>query len=102
MRHVAVPLLRRAAPSALDRLREVTEQHGATLAPRLTIYPEMADDPDRWLDPAMWLPARSLCRRGPRPGRPGGPLPPACERHPWQRRRRRRRARQWALDRLAI
>ena len=53
MRHVAVPLLRRAAPSALDRLREVTEQHGATFAPRLTIYPEMADDPERWLEPAM-------------------------------------------------
>jgi len=27
----------------------VTEQHGAALAPRLTIYPEMAADPERWL-----------------------------------------------------
>ncbi len=40
----------------LDRLREVTEQHGATLAPRLTIYPEMAADPEPWLDPAMRFP----------------------------------------------
>ena len=61
MRHVAVPLMRRAAPSALDRLREVTEQHGATLAPRLTIYPEMAADPERWLDSAMWFPVLDRC-----------------------------------------
>ena len=26
------------------------------LAPRLTIYPEYAADPDRWLDPAMRFP----------------------------------------------
>ncbi len=37
----------------LDRLRAVTEAHGCTLAPRLTIYPERALRPDRWLDPAV-------------------------------------------------
>jgi len=36
----------------LDRLREVTEAHGHVLAPRLTIYPEFALEPGRWLDPA--------------------------------------------------
>jgi FO synthase len=39
----------RAWPS-LDRLREVTEARGHTLAPRLTLYPEFVLDPDRWLD----------------------------------------------------
>jgi FO synthase len=38
---------------ALDRLREVTEQAGFALAPRLTIYPGYAAAPARWLDPAM-------------------------------------------------
>ncbi|HEX2063412.1 MAG TPA: 5-amino-6-(D-ribitylamino)uracil--L-tyrosine 4-hydroxyphenyl transferase CofH, partial [Acidimicrobiales bacterium] len=37
----------------LDRLRLVTEARGFTLAPRLTIYPEMAMAPERWLSPAM-------------------------------------------------
>ena len=37
----------------LDRLREVTEARGYTLAPRLTIHPEWAADPERWLDPGM-------------------------------------------------
>ena len=37
----------------LDRLREVTEAAGCTLAPRLTIYPSYALNPQRWLDPAM-------------------------------------------------
>jgi FO synthase len=32
-----------------DRLREVTEGRGFELAPRLTIYPEYATDPERWL-----------------------------------------------------
>jgi len=41
---------------ALDRLREVTEAHGHVLAPRLTIYPEWASDPERWLDPAVRFP----------------------------------------------
>src|SRR5207249_4260489 len=38
---------------AIDRLREVTEAAGFSLAPRLTIYPEFALDARRWLDPAM-------------------------------------------------
>jgi len=37
---------------ALSTLRSATEEAGHTLAPRLTIYPEFALDPDRWLDPA--------------------------------------------------
>jgi FO synthase len=41
---------------ALDRLREVTEARGFALAPRLTIYPEYALAPDRWLDPALRFP----------------------------------------------
>jgi FO synthase len=40
----------------LDRLREVTEAAGHTLAPRLTIYPEYALDPQRWLDPGLRFP----------------------------------------------
>src|SRR5215213_553465 len=38
---------------ALERLRQVTEAAGMILAPRLTIYPEFAADPDRWLDPGL-------------------------------------------------
>jgi FO synthase len=38
---------------ALERLETVTEAAGHTLAPRLTIYPGYALDPERWLDPAM-------------------------------------------------
>src|SRR4030095_13418869 len=41
----------------LERLRAVTEDAGMTLAPRLTIYPEFAADPGRWLDPELPLPA---------------------------------------------
>jgi len=41
---------------ALDILREVTEARGGTLAPRLTIYPDYAAEPTRWLDPAMRFP----------------------------------------------
>ncbi|MFM8528358.1 MAG: 7,8-didemethyl-8-hydroxy-5-deazariboflavin synthase CofG, partial [Ilumatobacteraceae bacterium] len=41
---------------ALDILREVTEARGETLAPRLTIYPEYAGEPSRWLDAAMRFP----------------------------------------------
>jgi FO synthase len=41
---------------ALDRLRAVTEARGFVLAPRLTIYPTYALDPERWLDPAMRFP----------------------------------------------
>ena len=40
----------------LERLREVTESAGYTLAPRLTIYPEHAADPERWLDEALRFP----------------------------------------------
>ncbi|MBI3256235.1 MAG: 5-amino-6-(D-ribitylamino)uracil--L-tyrosine 4-hydroxyphenyl transferase CofH [Actinobacteria bacterium] len=40
----------------LDRLREVTEAHGHTLAPRLTVYPAWARQPDRWLDEALRFP----------------------------------------------
>ncbi len=35
---------------SLDRLRATTEARGFTLAPRLTVYPEYASAPDRWLD----------------------------------------------------
>ena len=34
---------------ALDRLREVSGDRGFDLAPRLTIYPEFAIDPSRWV-----------------------------------------------------
>jgi FO synthase len=35
----------------LDDLRQVAESRGLALVPRLTIYPEFALDPQRWLDP---------------------------------------------------
>ena len=38
---------------ARDLLREATEAAGFELAPRLTIYPHLAVDPERWLDEAM-------------------------------------------------
>jgi len=41
---------------ALDGLRAATEAAGHTLAPRLTVYPSFALDPDRWLDPALRFP----------------------------------------------
>src|SRR5207244_2982109 len=37
----------------VERLRQVTEARGFTLAPRLTIHPSFAAAADRWLDPAM-------------------------------------------------
>ena len=41
----------------LDRLRDVTEARGFTLAPRLTAYPEFITDkltgPERWIDPSL-------------------------------------------------
>jgi 7,8-didemethyl-8-hydroxy-5-deazariboflavin synthase CofH subunit/7,8-didemethyl-8-hydroxy-5-deazariboflavin synthase CofG subunit len=40
----------------LDRLREVTEAAGFALAPRLTVYPEFAADPGRFIDEAMRFP----------------------------------------------
>jgi FO synthase len=42
----------RAWPS-LERLREVTEAAGHCLAPRLTVYPEFALCPERWLDASL-------------------------------------------------
>ena len=41
---------------AIDRLRAATEARGFTLAPRLTIYPEYALAPQRWLADAMRFP----------------------------------------------
>jgi FO synthase len=41
---------------ALERLTAVTHNAGFTLVPRLTIYPEYATNPSRWLDPAMQFP----------------------------------------------
>ncbi len=41
---------------ALGILRGATEAAGFTLAPRLTLYPSFALDPDRWLDDAMRFP----------------------------------------------
>ncbi len=38
---------------ALEVLRNVTEAAGFTLAPRLTLYPEFALDPSRWLEEPM-------------------------------------------------
>ncbi|MEY4129956.1 MAG: 7,8-didemethyl-8-hydroxy-5-deazariboflavin synthase subunit CofH [Actinomycetota bacterium] len=37
----------------LDRLRDVTESRGFTLAPRLTIHPEFAAQSERWLDEGL-------------------------------------------------
>lgn len=56
---------------ALAVLRSATEDAGHTLAPRLTVYPEFALDPERWLDPATRFPvldrsdADGLCRDDP-------------------------------------
>jgi FO synthase len=41
---------------ALDALRRVTERQGYALVPRLTVYPEFALQPERWLDPATRFP----------------------------------------------
>ena len=41
---------------ALDRLRAATEAAGKALAPRLTVYPEYADDPETWLHPDVRFP----------------------------------------------
>ena len=38
---------------AVDVLRTATEAAGFSLAPRLTVYPSHALDPERWLDPAL-------------------------------------------------
>jgi FO synthase len=41
---------------ALAVLREATEAAGHVLAPRLTVYPTFALDPERWLHPALRFP----------------------------------------------
>jgi FO synthase len=41
---------------AVERLREVSEARGFTLAPRLTIYPEFTRDPARWIHPDLRFP----------------------------------------------
>ena len=41
---------------AIEVLREATEDRGLALAPRLTIYPEYAAEPARWLDEATAFP----------------------------------------------
>ncbi|HEX6476220.1 MAG TPA: 5-amino-6-(D-ribitylamino)uracil--L-tyrosine 4-hydroxyphenyl transferase CofH, partial [Acidimicrobiales bacterium] len=41
---------------AVEALRRTTESRGFALAARLTIYPEYALAPERWLDPAMRFP----------------------------------------------
>ncbi|MFP3901073.1 MAG: bifunctional FO biosynthesis protein CofGH [Acidimicrobiia bacterium] len=41
---------------ALDRLRAETEARGFALAPRLTVYPEVVADAERWLDPTLVFP----------------------------------------------
>ena len=41
---------------ALGILRGATEAAGFTLAPRLTLYPSFAHDPDRWLDDSLRFP----------------------------------------------
>ncbi len=38
---------------AVERLREVTESRGFSLASRLTVYPEFAAEPKRWCDPGL-------------------------------------------------
>jgi len=40
----------------VDALRVATEARGLALAPRLTVYPEFAAEPDRWLDEATRFP----------------------------------------------
>ena len=58
---------------ALGILRGATEAAGFTLAPRLTLYPTFALDPERWLEPGHALPgARRLRRRRARTGPPVG------------------------------
>jgi FO synthase len=46
---------------ALDALRGATERAGMALAPRLTVYPEYARCPERWLDPAMRFAVLDRC-----------------------------------------
>ena len=41
---------------ALDRIANVTESQGFSIAPRLTIYPEYASNPATWLDDKLHFP----------------------------------------------
>jgi FO synthase len=65
---------------ALDALRAATEGAGRALAARLTVYPELVAEPERWLDEAMRFPvldasdADGLARED--PWCPGGEAPP--------------------------
>jgi len=40
---------------ALDKLREATEKRDKVLAPRLTIYPEFATAPTKWIDESLYF-----------------------------------------------
>ena len=46
---------------ALDALRQATEDAGFALAARLTIYPDFAAEPERWLAEAMRFPVLDAC-----------------------------------------
>ena len=66
----------------LDLLRQVTEAAGRTLAPRMTIYPEFASLPEKWLDPEVRFSvldnsdAEHLARENDRGWYSGAPKPP--------------------------
>ena len=66
----------------LDLLRQVTEAAGRTLAPRMTIYPEFASDPEKWLDTEVRFSvldnsdAEHLARENDRGWYSGAPKPP--------------------------
>ena len=96
---------------ALGILRAATEAAGYTLAPRLTLYPEFATDPEQWLSESMRFPvldasdAEGLgrdhpwCSGGEFPpplvggGRIRPPPVPALDRHGWPHRCARLRQR---------
>lgn len=44
----------------LEQLEKITEQYGFSLIPRLTIYPEYAKNPSKWLDPALYFPVLDI------------------------------------------
>ena len=66
----------------LELLRHVTEAAGHTLAPRMTIYPEFASDPQKWLAPETRFSvldnsdAEHLARDNDRGWYSGAPKPP--------------------------
>lgn len=66
----------------LELLRKVTEAAGRTLAPRMTIYPEFASDPEKWLVPEVRFSvldnsdAEHLARENDRGWYSGAPKPP--------------------------